>query len=169
MKGSDVTRILVTALLLLAGGALAQPGPCNAPQNSQFDFWLGTWQVSTGGKVVGRNVVAKVQGGCTVTENYHAVGGPYEGSSFNWYDPAGDRWHQVWVDNGGTRLMLRGGLKDGSMVLTGERTLQGATVSDRITWTPNPDGSVRQHWEQSRDGGLGWGTIFDGLYTPVAP
>ena len=73
------------------------------------------------------------------------------------------------MDNGGTRLMLSGAFKDGSMVLAGERTLQGAAVSDRITWTPNPDGTVRQHWEQSRDGGLGWGTVFDGLYTRVAP
>ena len=169
MKGPDVKRILLMALLLAAGAALAQPGPCNAPENAQFDFWLGTWDVSTGGKIVGHNVIAKVQSGCTISEDYHAVGGPYEGRSFNWYDPTGGRWHQVWVDNGGTRLMLRGGLQEGSMVLTGERTLQGAAVSDRITWTPNPDGTVRQHWQQSKDGGLNWGTVFDGLYTKVAP
>ncbi len=34
-----------------------------------------------------------------------------------------------------------------------------------ITWTPNADGSVRQHWETSEDGKT-WKTAFDGLYTP---
>lgn len=164
-----IRSLLCTLLALWTAGAAAQPGPCALPENAQFDFWLGTWDVSAGGTVVGRNVVARELGGCTVTENYRTVNGPYEGRSFSWYDPVSGRWYQVWVDNGGTRLLLSGRLKDGSMVLTGERTLQGATVSDRITWTPNADGTVRQHWEQSKDGGIGWGTVFDGLYTRAEP
>lgn len=162
-------RFLTILALLGAAAAGAQPGPCGAPENAQFDFWLGTWDVHARGQLVGRNVVARIQGGCTVTEDYHAVDGPYEGRSFNWYDPAAGRWHQVWVDNGGTRLLLSGKFADGSMVLTGERVLQGQAVSDRITWTPHPDGSVRQHWEQSKDGGLSWGTVFDGRYTRAEP
>ena len=35
---------------------------------------------------------------------------------------------------------------------------------ERITWTPNADGSVRQHWETSTDDGKTWKTSFDGLY-----
>ncbi len=39
----------------------------------------------------------------------------------------------------------------------------GAHV-DRITWTPNDDGTVRQHWQTSEDGGKTWKTEFDGRY-----
>jgi hypothetical protein len=51
------------------------------------------------------------------------------------------------------------------MVLTGETVRPGGVQQmERITWTPNADGTVRQHWEQSADGGKTWETAFDGLY-----
>ena len=36
----------------------------------------------------------------------------------------------------------------------------------KITYTPNPDGSVRQFGEQSTDEGKSWATSFDLLYRP---
>lgn len=51
-------------------------------------------------------------------------------------------------------LELAGGLVDGMMVLPGGCALpDGRTVTDRITWTPRADGTVRQHWEESLDAG----------------
>ena len=44
----------------------------------------------------------------------------------------------------------------------------GGRQLERITWTSNPDGTVRQHWEQSTDGGKTWTTAFDGLYRKKA-
>ena len=35
----------------------------------------------------------------------------------------------------------------------------------RITWTPNDDGTVRQVWNVSTDGGATWKVVFDGTYT----
>ena len=40
----------------------------------------------------------------------------------------------------------------------------GAPVVQRISWTPEPDGRVRQMWQQSRDGGKTWTVAFDGWY-----
>ena len=37
-------------------------------------------------------------------------------------------------------------------------------LRNRITWTPNSDGTVRQLWEVSKDQGESWQTEFDGLY-----
>jgi hypothetical protein len=37
-------------------------------------------------------------------------------------------------------------------------------VHQRIAWTPRPDGSVRQWWQRSDDGGTTWHTVFDGRY-----
>lgn len=63
-------------------------------------------------------------------------------------------------------LMLSGGLVDGAMVLRGERPAPNGrgTALHRIAWTPNEDGSLRQLWEVSRDGGNNWSALFDGLY-----
>ena len=41
-------------------------------------------------------------------------------------------------------------------------TLENA--SNRIRFTNNPDGSVRQTWDQSADGGKTWKAVFDGKY-----
>ena len=56
------------------------------------------------------------------------------------------------------------------MVLEGETPAGGAgapPVKNRITWSPEPEGRVRQHWETSPDGGKTWATAFDGMYHPV--
>jgi hypothetical protein len=74
-------------------------------------------------------------------------------------------WHQTWVDNQGTLLLLEGGMRSGSMVLEGQSTAaDGQLTRHRISWTPNADGSVRQHWE-STDAKGQWSTAFDGRYT----
>ena len=41
----------------------------------------------------------------------------------------------------------------------------GASTVQRITWSPEPDKSVRQVWETSKDGGATWAAVFDGRYT----
>ncbi len=51
------------------------------------------------------------------------------------------------------------------MVITGESPNPvGDTLRNRITYTPNPDGTVRQSWETSADAGKTWQPAFDGLY-----
>ena len=48
-----------------------------------------------------------------------------------------------------------------AMVMSG--VVEQGTV-ERIAWTPDADGSVRQHWQQSTDDGASWATVFDGIY-----
>lgn len=38
------------------------------------------------------------------------------------------------------------------------------TSRQRVTWTPQPDGRVRQLWESSSDGSKTRTVVFDGLY-----
>ncbi|MES1168099.1 MAG: hypothetical protein ABUL61_02905, partial [Oleiharenicola lentus] len=87
------------------------------------------------------------------------------GKSINTWFPAKKQWQQFWVGSGGA-LELSGGLSaKGEMVLAGATPVAtGGKRLERIIWTPNPDGTVRQHWEQSTDGGATWTTAFDGLY-----
>lgn len=133
--------------------------PCSDPAYRQFDFWLGEWEVrKPDGTLAGTNRISKEYGGCVLHERYATAKG-YSGESLNTYDVARKVWHQTWVDNSGLLLLLDGGLVDGRMVLEG----QGQGVRHRITWTPKPDGTVRQFWETSDASGK-WSVAFDGMY-----
>lgn len=148
-----------------AASTAPAPPPCSAPEHRQFDFWIGDWEVTDpAGAPQGTNRIEPILGGCVLKESWSGTGGS-EGNSFNLYHAPTRRWHQTWVDDHGTLLLLDGGLEDGSMVLTGtSKARDGGTVSHRITWTPRPDGSVRQHWQTSRDDGATWSDAFDGTY-----
>ena len=164
MQASVCLRAMaIVAAALWTGTAAA--APCDSPAHRQFDFWVGEWLVHTPkGKLAGVNRIERKHGGCVLHERYE-TGGTYAGESLNIYDAPRSLWHQSWVDNTGQLLLLEGGLKEGSMVLEGQtRGDKGAVTRHRITWTPRPDGSVRQHW-QSTDARGQWTTAFDGLYT----
>ena len=138
---------------------------CDAPEYRQFDFWVGHWDVSQGGKAVGRNQIEVDLKRCALFESWSSNGGS-RGRSVNFYDRTRQRWHQSWIDDSGEPLHLDGGLVDGSMVLEGDTPgpNAAAVVHDRISWTPNRDGSVRQHWERRVGAATAWETVFDGLY-----
>ena len=162
-----VAKAFLFSLSLFCASTMAAtpPQPCAAAAHKQFDFWLGEWEVhGVKGKLAGHNKIEKNHGGCVLHEQYHTPTG-YTGESFNIYDAGRKVWHQTWVDNAGTLLLLEGGLKGSSMVLSGETTDdKGVVTKHRITWTPNADASVRQHWE-STDASGKWITAFDGKYT----
>jgi len=142
-----------------------QPSPCTSAAHRAFDFWLGEWQVhGANGKLAGTNAITSAHGGCVLRESYRTPGN-YSGESINIYDASRKLWHQTWADSSGLLLTLEGGLHDGRMVLEGSVPgTGGSTVKHRITWTPNADGSVRQHWESTDSNGK-WTTAFDGKYT----
>jgi hypothetical protein len=161
-------KLLISTALLLAASAAAgqQPQPafgCSAPVARQFDFWVGRWEVrDTAGNVLGHNTIEVVEGGCVLQENWRGARGS-TGRSLNFVENG--EWHQVWVaNNPNSTLRLQGGLHDGAMVMRGTTVnAQGASVHNRITWTPLPNGDVRQLWETSTDGST-WRTLFDGRY-----
>jgi tetratricopeptide (TPR) repeat protein len=131
----------------------------------QFDFWVGEWDVFTArGRKAGTNTIESNVDGCMLLENWHGAGGSH-GMSINYFDPVSGTWKQVWVDRGGGNITLEGKLRDGAMHLSGEnRSRDGKTELTRGTWTPLPDGRVRQFFEQSKDDGKTWYTWFDGYY-----
>jgi len=157
-------------ILILSPSLTAQqdnaPCPCCTEQNKQFDFWLGDWVVYAKGKMAGFNKIIKIEDGCVIRENWKSAESAYSGTSYNYYDKAEKKWKQVWIDNQGTVLELSGEFINNKMVLqSGEKTdKSGNRIINRITWYKNDDGTVRQVWEQSADGGLAFTVAFDGLY-----
>jgi len=137
--------------------------PCNSPEFRQFDFWLGTWDVESTAApgTVSRNRITAINDGCTLREEYTTPVG-YAGTSLNFYDATRKAWHQTWIDNQGGALFLEGGLEGDTMVM---KSVGADGSVQRIRWTPLADGRVRQHWEQTADGGKTWTSVFDGYYT----
>ena len=166
---SLLKSVLLGAMALgVFASAAAQTSPqptCTTAEHHAFDFWIGEWNVHRAdGKLAGTNSIKREIGGCVLHERYETAHG-YSGESFNIYDASRKVWHQTWVDSAGLLLLLEGGTRDSTMVLEGETTGIGSKVTKhRITWTPNPDGSVRQLWE-STDADGDWIVAFDGKYT----
>jgi hypothetical protein len=140
-------------------------GACTSAEHRQFDFWIGTWNVvNASGQSLGTNRIERILNGCVLYESWSGATGS-RGHSFNTFDPGDNKWHQTWVDSEGTTLVLAGGLINGEMVLEGERRLRDGTRQlERITWTPNADGTIRQLWQASQSSGMRWTIVFDGLY-----
>ncbi len=135
----------------------------------QFDFWLGSWEVYKYGTdtLVGQSNIESIIDGLGLLENYTVHKGKYQGKSLNKYNPAKKRWEQYWIDNSGLTLFLSGGLKEGKMVLDDAEHGDEAAGLNRITWEKTGNGSVRQTWNISMDGGQSWSVAFDGEYKPV--
>jgi hypothetical protein len=139
------------------------PASCATAEFRQFDFFAGDWDtydVADPSKVVARNRVTVVLDGCAVREVYKQGDG-LVGESLSIYDASRRRWHQSWVTNRGSLLLLNGGLEGERMVLTGpDRVADGAPSLLRgLWWRDGAD--VREKAERSTDGGKTWRPVFD--------
>ena len=143
--------------------------PCaSTPENRQFDFWLGDWNVVTtqGAVPAGSSRIELILGDCVVQENWQSDGNPYSGKSYNTYNAALKRWEQYWVDNSGGNIFFYGGLKDGVMdYWTDEIPQPGGPALKRHLrfFNLGPD-KVRQFSQGSTDGGKTWKPEYDFTY-----
>jgi hypothetical protein len=170
-------RVLLSAIFAASTGAnvLAQsadaPAPCSDAAFAQFDFWLGDWGVyAPDDTFAGNNQITREEGGCLILERWTSVNGG-TGQSYNYYNPATEKWRQVWVSQG-AQIDYEGGLTDaGSMKLIGTITYvaNGQQADFTGEWTPNADGSVTQHFEQFNSETDAWDVWFTGRYVRSAP
>ena len=163
MKG-----VLLVITLLMTATTFSQDKKCNCctEKLSEFDFWIGTWTVTNiDGTLAGKNVIEKVQDNCILQENWTSVSADYTGTSNNFYNYQTKQWEQIWIDNQGQSLHLKGNRIGNQMILTSDELInqKGEAFKNRITWTHNDDGTVRQLWEVIQDGKVS-SIAFDGLY-----
>jgi len=151
--------------MVVAGSLVfAATDDCEGEKYQQFDFWVGSWEVSVSdGTLAGHNEVRREQGGCLLVENWRNTQGG-TGTSLNFYNPVDDQWRQVWV-SAGSNIDIVGGLTPAGMVLEGFITYlaQAERFAFRATWTLQPDGRVRQFFEEAREPGV-WKPWFEGFY-----
>ena len=145
----------------------AQPQNTNPKiMRHQFDFWLGKWDVYKYGTdtLAGKSHIESIIDSVGLLENYAVVQGKYAGKSLNKYNLAKQRWEQYWIDNSGLTLFLTGGLVGGKMVLDDAQYGDAKKGLNQIVWEKMKNGSVRQTWNLSIDGGKTWTVLFDGEY-----
>jgi hypothetical protein len=181
LKMTPFTKTTLTALLAtcFTTPAFTAETPAEKPAQPQsicesnksfsdFDFWLGEWNVYSNDdarQLQGTNSISKHHKNCLIMENWTNLQGG-TGSSMNYYDAVEDQWRQLWVA-GGYSIDYSGGLDaSGCMVLNGKINYYdtGKSHAFRGTWTPAADGSVRQLFEQQDPESQEWTVWFDGLY-----
>ena len=161
-------------LVLLIGGFMSihmqsqtsYNSPCSSKEYAQFDFWIGEWEVTNpDGSKAGENRIEKIQGECVLKENWTSATPGYTGTSYNFYNAAKKQWEQIWVDNQGGNLHLKGHRKGNKMILRTDDLInqEGKIFYHQITWTANKDGTVRQYWETFVEG-VDVSVAFNGLY-----
>ncbi|MBT8272229.1 MAG: hypothetical protein KJO77_00395 [Bacteroidia bacterium] len=139
---------------------------CCTEVHAEFDFWIGNWTVTNpDGSAAGKNVIDKIQDNCILRENWTSARPGYTGTSHNFYNSRTKQWEQIWVDNQGQSLHLKGHRKGNKMILKTDKETNkdGQVFYHRVTWTSNEDGTVRQLWETITDG-KDVSIAFDGLY-----
>jgi hypothetical protein len=136
-------------------------------KHSEFDFWIGTWDVRPRGQTGGtaaKSVITKMNDGCVVHESWNAVRSV--GQSFNIWDRTRQKWFQTWVDNSGGMHEYSGSFSDNAMRYEGEAP--GATPSVRVktkmTFFKMAGDTVRQLGESARPDGT-WAVTYDLIYT----
>ncbi|MBZ5554969.1 MAG: hypothetical protein LAO21_19815 [Acidobacteriia bacterium] len=142
--------------------------PCAySPENRQFDFWVGDWNVvTTAGQVpAGTSKIELILGDCVVLENWTGRSGG-TGKSFNIYDKDKKRWEQTWVDARGDTIFFFGGLKDGVMDYYTEDIPQpnGTRLRRHLQFFSQGADKVRQFSQGSTDGGKTWNVEYDLTY-----
>jgi hypothetical protein len=165
------TRIILLAIFCTSFGIQAQTTKkdkdckCCTENHKKFDFWVGDWIVKdTLGNKIGENNIYKIQDNCAIQENWTSAGST--GTSYNYYDRKDKTWNQLWVDNQGSQLVLKGEAGENKMIL--KSTLQkGQRVAffyHQITWTLQKDGTVLQHWEIYDKNHKRLNSLFKGIY-----
>jgi hypothetical protein len=163
-------RVILMALatsFACAASALAQtqsppptPPDCSAAEHHALDFWVGEWDAyrADNNHLSGRSSITASDGGCVVNEHWTSVGAPfaYSGRSLNTFDATSGRWEQYWADSTGAHTYFIGSVVAGGAVqMATQGPLSGGPNGpqwQRVTLTPNADGTVTQQGDSSPDG-----------------
>lgn len=161
-----LAALLATESSAAAQTAAGPPPNCDDAAYRQLDFWIGDWTVfnTADGVEYATSRIERFPGNCAIRETYHspkAPGGAYIGTSYSSIDFRDDRWHQMYVDNRGGFTWYTGGMEGADMVLIAPAR-GGAT--QKMVYSPQADGSVKQIGTVSTDGGKTWAAGYDYTY-----
>lgn len=105
-----------------------------------------------------------MQSHCVLQENWASLNST--GTSYNYYNKQDKSWNQLWVDNNGNPLVLKGSFQDGKMIMRDELSKQsnGQLAYNQISWEKQADGTVIQLWVVLDEDGKFLTQLFKGIY-----
>lgn len=144
--------------------------PCDfKPENRQFDFWVGEWDVVTTDEdaPAGTSHIERTIGDCVIWENWTSRGNTgYAGKSYNIYNADLKRWEQLWVDNQGGMIHFFGCLANGVMDFYTDDIPQsdGTRLKRHLQFFNLGPDTVRQFSQGSTNDGKAWTVEYDFTY-----
>lgn len=171
------TRILLSFFIswFLSIGFLSSPAAianeiefsenCATSEHRAFDFWIGEWNafLTDTEEFIGYARIDLEDRGCVLFEYWELANGSRTGRSLNIYDNVTGQWEQFWADSAGDRTHYVGDVFGDGIRMTAKGDVtpgRPEPFNNRITFTPNADGSVRQVGDISTDGGE-WTQQYD--------
>ena len=164
-----ITFVLLTLLSFTTSKMVSQNKnavPCSSKEYKQFDFWVGNWNVyNTKNQLIGTNNIVKVPNACAIQENWESKAGSSTGTSYNYYNSTDKSWNQLWIDNSGYSLVLKGNYSTNEMILKSSliKSKKG-DYYNQITWSKNTDGTVTQVWDLVNEKNVILKELFRGIY-----
>lgn len=157
----NILLIVFSLCFYYSTTAQGRPKPCSALEASQFDFWVGEWELYSADTLTGSNNIYKIMDGCTVQENFESKNKSYTGKSWSMFNPGTKNWQQTWVDNQGSYIALNGKFENGTMTLTtGVVKINGKDQINRMRYHDIKKDSFEWDWESSTDNGATWQTAW---------
>lgn len=158
MKKLQFCFVLIFIACSAFGQQMAPEKPCSAPEASQFDFWVGDWELTWNDTSHGTNSIHKIMDGCTLQENFYDPAMNYSGSSWSVYNPRVQLWQQTWVDNNGGYIALTGNFQNNEMTLTTapRKMKDGNEIISRMVFYNISAEKFDWRWESSTDKGASW-------------
>lgn len=161
-----VSIFIISTFFSIVNAQNSSKVPCSDAEYSQFDFWVGDWNVyNTNGKLIGTNKIVRVPNACAIQENWASKASKSQGTSYNYYNKTDKSWNQVWIDNSGFSLELKGAYSNNQMSLKSKLiNSPKGKYYNLITWTKNNDGSVTQVWDYLDENNKKLKEVFRGIY-----
>lgn len=155
-------------IIFISTKIFAQKSTCNCcdSEYKQFDFWLGDWDVyNKKGVKVGSNKIISLQDSCLIQENWTSTG--QTGTSYNYFNKIDSTWNQVYIDNLGSVLELKGRFFNNTMILK-SKLLKSVKTNyyyyNKITWKKINENEVSQVWEIVTEKENVINVVFYGIY-----
>ena len=159
-------QFLLFAVFLIAVNCYSQTAPnkpCSSTEASQFDFWLGNWDLTYNDTMHAVNLITKDLDNCVIHEHFKSPSTKYFGESWSVYNPKTKKWQQTWVDSQGGYITLNGVFENATMTLYTEPFIdqKGNKVQYRMLFNNITADKFDWNWDVTNDEGKTWKSSWE--------
>jgi hypothetical protein len=135
-------------------------------RNTQFDFWIGKWDLYSEGSMMGTNTVDTILEGNAIEENFvEFPPDPFHGKSWTTFNAVTQKWEQTTVDNKGHHSFFTGEFKNDTMTLVRDfLNAKGEKRKQRMLFYNIAPNGLEWNFAVSANDGKTWATLYMVVY-----